>query len=247
MNEIVKDQDGLLIVVSPHFDDAVFSVGNILSQIKRPIKIITVCGGCPPNEVSLSSWDERCNFSSGKHAAIGRQTEDQNACHYLGVDSEHLLFADFPYSGEKSKTQIINEFKELLTNSQEVWAPIGIGNNPDHIVTRDAVLELALQGNFALALYADAPYASARGWNTPDDKRDKNFQWAHSFDAVSEKGFTLAPPHISFLNQDEMSRKLTAVACYKSQLEPLRKYYPKLTEIDGELSVEAIWRCVIRK
>lgn len=238
-----KSYEDMLVILSPHFDDAVFSVSNLLSKKKESIKIMTICGGIPSDDKGVSSWDKRCGFSSGREAVLCRQLEDYNACNKIGVKAEHLTFSDFPYAGEKAHEAIIKELRKNIPIIKELWAPIGIGNNPDHLSCRNAALELCQQEGVTLNLYADLPYASARGWDTPDEQREKPFQWQDVFKFICNKGFSLTSLNVNRLNDKEMHKKLEAVCCYTSQLEPLKAYYPKLTDTDGELSIEAIWRC----
>lgn len=236
-------QKNLLVIISPHFDDAIFSVGGKLSQIARPVKTITICGGMPSDPTALSSWDKRCGFLSGIEASTKRKIEDSKACQKIKADSTHLFFTDFPYSGTKSSSMISKELEKNISDAQEIWAPLGIGNHADHIASRNAALELASKKSIPIALYADAPYASAQGWNTPDPQREKAFQWEHHLKDVNDKGFILSVPKIEILDQNIMLKKLTLIFCFESQLPSLRKHYLNITEITGELSIEILWSC----
>src|SRR5580692_19322 len=85
-----------LLVISPHFDDAVLSTGFWLSQHTRAT-VATVFSGSPGLGVPASKWDISGGFESGNDAALGRRAEDERALHYLGSDQRCLGFLDDPY------------------------------------------------------------------------------------------------------------------------------------------------------
>ena len=244
---INRHDKNALIIISPHFDDAILSVGGFLATQKRQITIITVCGGTPSDDSMLSNWDKLCGFSSGKQAAIERQLENINACSRLGIDSKNLLFTDFPYSEYKSSLLIADALSKYITSTDEVWTPMGIGDHPDHLITRDAVLELALKKKINLTLYADAPYAGSLGLK--DLVCDKKWEMTTSpiLNMISDKGFITTNPAITYLDKESMCEKLMIISCYQSQLNTIRIEYPRLTEIDGNCSIEVIWQCLLRQ
>ena len=65
-----------MVVVSPHFDDAAFSLGGSLAQWDRAV-VVTAHGGPPASEAALSDWDAECGFASGREAHAVRMEEDR--------------------------------------------------------------------------------------------------------------------------------------------------------------------------
>lgn len=230
------------VVVSPHFDDAVFSLGGLFQGSVPRLRVVTLCAG-EPGPSLLSSWDARSGFASGAEAARRRRNEDRAACRLLGVEALHLPFADFPYTGPKSVDAVIDALRGCLAGAARIWAPLGIGAHPDHLAARDAVLQLVLESSADLLLYADAPYASARGFFRPDGERDPDFQWAPAMKAISDAGFVLGAAHVEALSAMAFGRKVELASCYASQLPGLRHHYPRLTELDGPLAHECWWPC----
>lgn len=230
-----------LLVLSPHLDDAIFSVCGYLLETKHRTKIVTVCAGIPDNN-DLSSWDKRCGFTSGQLAAISRREEDFLACSKVGADYEHLNFTDFPYSNIKNNSSISNEITKRLPNIQEIWIPLGIGMHPDHITVRDSALEILNTKKINIVFYADVPYSNAYKWSTPDSERKENFKWKPVIEEIKKKGFILDKPEIKILKKREIETKLAIASLYKSQIKQLKNHYPNLMEFGGELATEVIWR-----
>lgn len=76
------------VIISPHFDDAILSAW---SRISSDTIIVTVCGGIPDKETSVSSSDKKCGFDSATAAALARKEEDIQVCKTLGINYIHLL------------------------------------------------------------------------------------------------------------------------------------------------------------
>ena len=93
---------GRTIVVSPHFDDAVLSLGAWLASIAgrgEHNEIVTVFGGDPTSDLPAAEWDRLCGFSTAGAAARARREEDRRACEILGIRGECLAFPDEQYGG----------------------------------------------------------------------------------------------------------------------------------------------------
>ncbi|MCD0504441.1 PIG-L family deacetylase, partial [Bordetella petrii] len=75
---------GKIVVISPHFEDAVFSCGAWLAA--RPgATVLTVYSGVPASGVPVSDWDRRCGFERADQAVLARQAENQAALALLGA------------------------------------------------------------------------------------------------------------------------------------------------------------------
>jgi GlcNAc-PI de-N-acetylase len=84
-----------LLVISPHFDDAVFSCGAMLAA-NRDAGVCTVFSGCPESTVS-TSWDVQCGFDDASHAMQERILEDDRALKILGSRPARAGFLDAQY------------------------------------------------------------------------------------------------------------------------------------------------------
>lgn len=88
-----------LLIVSPHFDDAVFSCGALLAA-HDDAAVVTVFSGTPshpdfPN--ALTDWDRDCGFRTSADAMRVREREDDAALERLGAEAVRLGFHDDQY------------------------------------------------------------------------------------------------------------------------------------------------------
>ena len=85
----------VLVVVSPHLDDAVFGCGALLARAPGAT-IVTVCAGTPALAAS-TAWDTACGFADSAEAIAARRAEDRRAAHLVGAASWPLAFLDAQY------------------------------------------------------------------------------------------------------------------------------------------------------
>lgn len=84
-----------LLVVSPHFDDAVFSCGAMLAAQPGAV-VYTVFSGCPSDKVT-TDWDLHCGFDDAAHAMRVRSLEDDRALDVLNAVPDRGGFLDAQY------------------------------------------------------------------------------------------------------------------------------------------------------
>lgn len=161
------------VVLSPHADDAVWSLGGLLSLIAPQICVITIYDGDPPDDVTAapaSAW-------RGFRSAAVRRSEDAKAAGLLGLtkhslgepdaafrrnDCGEFLFAGladvFP-SYERLKAlrppAWLDRLAALIEPDDIVLAPMAFGRHVDHYLTLLAAREIAAD---RLVLYAEFPY-----------------------------------------------------------------------------------------
>src|SRR5437588_12097296 len=88
---------GQIVVVQPHFDDAVMGAGHVLGTYAGSV-CITVLGGRPPAYPSPSTeWDALGGFGSGDDVVALRAEEDRAAMAVVGATPVHLDFPDHQY------------------------------------------------------------------------------------------------------------------------------------------------------
>ena len=68
---------GPVLVISPHFDDAIFSCGALLAA-HHGSRTVTVFGGAPETPVS-TTWDQEAGFADSNQAVAARRLEDAQA------------------------------------------------------------------------------------------------------------------------------------------------------------------------
>lgn len=216
--------DGSLLVVSPHLDDAVLSVGASLaaaSEAGHSVIVCTVFAGAPPTPLSEGATVFHSHCALGDDAVLVRREEDRAAVGGLGGQPVHLEFLDAIYRRVDDgwlcrrpgavfdpllpdepmiRSDVTAQLTSLIAAVQPamVWTCAAVGGHVDHRVVRDATIA-ACEGKLrALALWEDVPYAI--GKKTPC-----------SADLIT--AVDVRPRHLQ--------RKLAAVARYRSQVRVL--------------------------
>ncbi|MDP9259158.1 MAG: PIG-L family deacetylase, partial [Actinomycetota bacterium] len=149
------------LVVSTHFDDAALSLAHVLQRAAEQATVLMVCAGAPPGDRAVSTWDVRSGFASGREAARLRGLDDARACAVTGARGVRLSHLDCPYRDGPLRTHVIRAAVERrLGDGAVLWLPAAIGDHPDHVDVRTALLPLAASlPTTRAAVYADLPYA----------------------------------------------------------------------------------------
>ena len=172
-----------LIILSPHFDDAIFSVGGLLaacsSQFKSMI-VVNIFTSNPPKELTPQAKLFHRRYIDENPVAI-RCMLDQRAYSHYNIEIINLDFLDAIYRFDvinkkpnyldpidifstvnpKDTYLAVSIFKSIeqqfkLTNEDVILSPLGVGGHVDHEITR-----LAAE-NFEQPLvlyYEDCPYS----------------------------------------------------------------------------------------
>jgi LmbE family N-acetylglucosaminyl deacetylase len=203
-----------IVVVSPHFDDAVQGAGLLLARHPGST-VVTVFGG--PPEVypdPPSEWDTLGGFRAGDDVVARRRDEDAAALGVLGAHPHWLSFADHQYVGAAARAsaeEVADALRAALVELRPtaVFVPFGLGN-PDHDVTHHAA-RLLLDELDAVAWYCyeDAGYKHIPGL----------LAWRIS--ALFYGGWWPTPTLLPIA--DDLARKNEALQAYASQLPPLRR------------------------
>lgn len=149
------------IVLSPHFDDAVFSCGAYLARHPDAV-VLTVFAGVPPEGIRTPSWDQRCGFDCPQAAMRARHDENARALETLGVRGEQLSLLDQQYGGEGEG--LVAALTETLSRigGTQVFLPLGLFHE-DHVrVSNAGLLVCGLLGRVCIA-YEDALYRRKLG------------------------------------------------------------------------------------
>ncbi|MBO1113775.1 PIG-L family deacetylase [Bordetella petrii] len=135
------DPKGRLVVISPHFDDAVFSCGDWLAACPGGT-VLTVYSGVPPSTAPLPDWDRRCGFARADQAVLARHEENRAAMAVLGARGLGLGLLDDQYQGAATVAgRITGMLASALTTLQPavVLMPLGLFHR-DHLRVSDAAL-----------------------------------------------------------------------------------------------------------
>lgn len=130
---------GRRVVISPHLDDAIFSVGEQLAG--APATIACPFAGIP-------------NDRAGRQKYLTLRREHTRACRTLSLDRFDGPFLDDVYP-TRNLSALRGWFKAAVHQAGEVWVPLGI-HHPDHILLAALALDV-LQGR-PFVLYEELPY-----------------------------------------------------------------------------------------
>jgi LmbE family N-acetylglucosaminyl deacetylase len=248
------------LVLSPHLDDAVLSVGGAIHRwisAGESVLVVTVMTGNPPaGELSAFAEFQHAQWDLPPREAYAvRRTEDRAALGILGANLAHLPFLDCIYRGGPDGTyyntddeifgavhpadaelarDLWAQFATLAPAGPDdisVYAPLGLGNHVDHQLVRRAA-EAWLDTR--LVYYEDYPYAEET------DPATDNAELA---------------PWLVPLSEDDLLARIEAVACYRSQIGVLfggrdemathiRAYAASLAP-PGAPAAERLWRPMV--
>ena len=86
----------MMLVISPHLDDAVLSCGALLAAHRGAV-VATVFAGVPRDPRQRTEWDARSGFADAAEALAARRAEDAAALAELGAAPRWLDFRDDQY------------------------------------------------------------------------------------------------------------------------------------------------------
>ena len=170
-----------VVIISPHLDDAVFSLHGLISAVPEVTEVVTVhTEGSPDVAVG---WAHAAGFADRLEEHAARRREDERAMEHIGCRFRHLGVR----SGELSEAVARRHVRTLWGSaagraaSTLILLPAGAGSNrlispakrwvrrilrqrvwmahPEHESTRD-YFRKALSGiPLQLGFYADVPYS----------------------------------------------------------------------------------------
>jgi LmbE family N-acetylglucosaminyl deacetylase len=149
---------GDVVVVSPHLDDAVFSLGAAISHATRrgtTVKVLTVLAGDPESEQAAGPWDRRVGHRTAGESARVRRQEDLRACAILGACPLWLPYSDDQYERGADDASIRAEVVDAVGDAT-VLLPGAPLTHEDH-----AWLARLLEDAFdpeRLGYYVEQPY-----------------------------------------------------------------------------------------
>ena len=209
----------MILAVSPHLDDVVFSCGGYLNTQARAgtrVQCLTVFTRSVRNPTGFAL---ACQLDKGLTAEVDymalRRAEDREACRLLDVEPIYLDYREAPHRGYVSAPDLFagthdddpfdaqvlsGDIALLLINGAytEVLYPYGAGNHVDHLQVIAAVDPLRVRfPAIRFRQYYDMPYA-------------RKFR-----ERYPEMGTTV--PGV-VLDDTALQAKLTACAAYTTQV-----------------------------
>jgi LmbE family N-acetylglucosaminyl deacetylase len=225
-----------IVVVSPHFDDAILGAAHLLATYPGSM-VITVLGGRPPTyPPEVTDWDACGGFVTGDDVVAARREEDRAAMEFVEATPVWLEFADHQYLAKKDRPTAIDVAPVLASallaaEPTAVFLPMGLAN-PDHVVTHDA-------GLMARSTLAESEHGPA--WFCYEDHGYKHIPGILAWRVATLFKAGLWPTPAVVAIEPDMERKRTAIAFYKSQVAPLERDHVLTERLDANVP-EQYWR-----
>ncbi len=210
-----------ILLISPHFDDAVLSAGQFMAE--RPdADVVTLFGGVPltPDRIK-TPYDLKCGFDNARNAVGSRIRENDAALALLNATAIDLEFPDSQYKTEIANhvylQDVVDKLQEIVDNGdyEFIMGPIGLGH-PDHTLVTEAMIHL--KTDLPMYLWEDLPLRVVE----PETVIPRLAMFGLTQDKLWQPATT----------DHKMARKIRALSCYKSQintgiLDPYLMYVPE--------------------
>ena len=199
-----------LFIVSPHFDDAVFSCGALLAA--HPDTAVCTVFAAPPEHEMHTEWDEKSGFTNASEAIRERTLEDNRALEVLDAIPLRMPFRDSQYSDSPSISKMAAALEETIyrTTANTLLMPLGLYHD-DHVRVFEACCEI-LPRLSHLAWF---------GYEEAIHRRTPGVVQARLAD-LAQRGMVATPAHPSAGHTIDIQRrsqlKREAVNAYASQL-----------------------------
>lgn len=154
-----------IVVVSPHLDDGVLSLGTSIAAWSRAgatVALLTVLGCDPGSAAPAGGWDSRGGFATEGESARARREEDRRACTAIGATPVWLPFGSVDYERHGDEEDVRRAVTPAVDGADLVLVPGFPLTHPDH---EWLVRTLAAGGPVGrrVALYAEQPYTCRVG------------------------------------------------------------------------------------
>ncbi len=220
---------GTILVLSPHLDDAVLSLGGMMAQNAASGQSVVVYNlFCAPYHGPLSPAAQRLHEGWGDPEDITglRLQEDRQALEVIGAqqiigDARDLIYRQSlqgvwlytnmeDIQGERNPEDnalVGTYFKKLSgmfsKDKFDIFAPLGIGGHIDHMLAFDIGVRLHKAG-YAVRFYEDLPYAMRE-------------DYLHA----RTDGLTDMQSSVELFPMEMLERKIEALHYYQSQIDSL--------------------------
>jgi len=200
-----------IVAISPHLDDAAFSVGGLLASRARAGDRVTIVTCFTGNVAEPTGFALACQLDKGLGPEVDymalRRAEDHAACAVIGATAVHLPLLEAPHRGYASARELFAARRDddamlaplskaladqiTLLSPDLLLGPLAIGNHVDHWLVRDALETCGA----SILLWEDWPYLT----RAVDRRTDR-------------------PALVHPLNDADRAARIAMCAAYASQL-----------------------------
>jgi LmbE family N-acetylglucosaminyl deacetylase len=156
-----------IVVVSPHSDDGVLSLGASMARwarAGREVELLTVLALDPDSPTPTEGWDARAGFATEGEAARARRGEDAAACDVLGATPRWLPFGSVDFDRHGDDEAVWTAVRDAVDGAGLVLVPGAPLTHPDHAWLGRLLGERLPAA--VLGVYAEQPYTFRDG-STP--------------------------------------------------------------------------------
>ena len=150
---------GSIVVLSPHSDDGVLSLGASMARWARSgrqVELLTVFALDPASSAATRGWDRRAGFLTEGAAANARREEDRAACAILGVTPRWLPFGSVDFDRHGDEDDVWEAMRGAVERAALVLVPGSPLTHPDHAWLKRLASERLTPS--VVARYAEQPY-----------------------------------------------------------------------------------------
>jgi LmbE family N-acetylglucosaminyl deacetylase len=153
---------GNVAVISPHLDDAAFSLGAAIARSTKAgttVRIVTVLAGDPEASFAPGAWDRASGFTNAGEAVRARTAEDDEACAILGASRVRLPYFDKQYDRGAPDADIVASVLAAIEGCEIALLPGFPLANEDHDWLTRLLLHAGVSG-VRVGFYVEQPYAA---------------------------------------------------------------------------------------
>lgn len=213
----------MIVVISPHLDDAVLSLGDHIAAW-TDVLVLTVFAGAPLEPV-VTDYDIRCGFPTSNVTVRSRRAEDRAALAVLDARVVHGAHVESSYVDQAASPEVIEELigdVAQIYQPTEMFGPLGL-HHSDHLLVGEAFRRAMFRASWTGCVYEELPYRVLY----PEEVAAAFDRWRW---AAFEPRLELPAP--GFV--DGSSAKRAALAEYRSQRWALDEH--------ASLCPERVWR-----
>jgi LmbE family N-acetylglucosaminyl deacetylase len=165
---ILGNDGTAILILSPHFDDAVLSLGGLLADRNGASKAVATFFGNAPDPDATTNWDRMSGFSSASQATAARKEENLQALAILGTESIELPYFDSQYGGRRPTQEELSRaiigLLDRFPGKLEIYGPAIFADgvtHPDHKLLHEAFMGVAAHDadqRHRFFVYEDFPY-----------------------------------------------------------------------------------------